>query len=201
MTLDDVLQDMIQHLDSKGNGTIAWEQVREWPEGAVQIFQDAGWIKFTASAKSVVCPGCEENCFMPVHVSPAMQGQPVRAYVACDRRDDMGRIPIPSEMLQQWQITPYQLACWIHKTLGLKGQPKQNPKAMTIRIGTLQGRKVLGDLYLGTTPPISFQASENSIPFGEVTYMKRQQPSIEVLALKRLVDLSGKLKSVTPEFI
>lgn len=57
MTLDDVLQDLIQHLDSQGDSTIAWEQVREWPEGAVEIFQNAGWIEAKALAKTVVCPG------------------------------------------------------------------------------------------------------------------------------------------------
>jgi integrase len=30
MTLEDVLQDLIQFLGSKGDGTISWEQVREW---------------------------------------------------------------------------------------------------------------------------------------------------------------------------
>ena len=45
MTLEDVLQELIQVLSSKGDGTISWEQVRQWPESAIEIFQDAGWIK------------------------------------------------------------------------------------------------------------------------------------------------------------
>jgi len=105
MTLEDVLQELIQVLSSKGDGTISWEQVREWPESTIEIFQDAGWIKPKTPAKSVECPGCEENCFMPVHVYPAVQDRPAKAFIACDKLDYMGRISISLDCLQQWQIT------------------------------------------------------------------------------------------------
>ncbi len=191
MTLDEVLQELIQHLESGDKVNIGWEQMRYWPEGAIEIFQEAKWIAPSNSAKTVVCPGCEENCFMPVHVRQSPKGETL-AFVACDVRDDMGRIPIPLDHLNQWQITPYQVARWIHKALGLKGQPKRDAKAETIRIGTMQGRKESGDLYLTTTNPISFQvASGKPIPFGDVAYMKGQQPALDVSVLKRLVDRSA----------
>lgn len=104
MTLEDVLQELIQVLGSKGDGTISWELVREWPEGAVEIFQNAGWIKPKEPVTTVVCPGCEENCFMPVHVRKRDDGV-IHARVMCDRLDYMGPVPIHSDHLQQWQIT------------------------------------------------------------------------------------------------
>lgn len=188
MTLDDVLQDMIQHLDSKGNGTIAWEQVREWPEGAVQIFQDAGWIKPTAPAKTVVCPGCEESCFMPVHVSPAMQGQPVRAYVACDRREDMGRIPIPSEMFQQWQVTENQVAQWLARELGFRGKPKKDKTTRIIQIGEVQGKKQSGKLELVNMEPISLKTSGHSLPLIEAVYFQGNELQVNKKAIVKNID-------------
>lgn len=190
MTLDDVLQELIIHLESGDKVNIGWEQVRYWPEGAIEIFLEAKWIEPSTSTNTLVCPGCEENCFMPVQVrkSPKKETQ---AFVACDIRDDMGRVPIPLDHLNQWQITPYQVARWIHKTLGLKGQPKQDAKAGTIRIGTMQGKKESGEIFLTTIPPVSFHTCGKPIPFGDIAFMKDQQPALDVSALKRLVDRSA----------
>ncbi len=141
MTLDDVLQDLILCLGSNDGGSIGWEQVKEWPEGAIDIFQGAGWIKPKSPDTSVVCPGCEESCFMPVNIYPPVEDKPARVMVACELRDDMGLIPIPSEYLQQWQIIEKQVAGWIAHALGLKGEPKKDKKSGTIHIGNVQARK------------------------------------------------------------
>ena len=53
MTLQEVLQELIQRLGSGGDSTLAWEQVREWPKGAVEVFQNAGWIEPTVAASTV----------------------------------------------------------------------------------------------------------------------------------------------------
>lgn len=207
MTLDDVLQDLIEHLEINGNNTITWEQVRQWPEDAVFIFQQTGWIKTKGPAKTVVCPGCEESCFMPVHVSPAMQGQPsqtgediihnrtytpeghpVKAYVACDRRDDMGRIPIPHEMLQQWQITETQVARWLVRILELKGKPNKNKESGSIEIGHVQGKKKLGLLEWVTGSPVSLQASGHSLPLIEAVYFQGKKLQVDKNAIIKIVD-------------
>lgn len=188
MTLNDVLQDLIQHLETKGNNTIVWEQVRQWPEGAVEIFQNAEWIKPAAPAKSVVCPGCEENCFMPVHVSPAMQGLAVNAYVACDRRDDMGRIPIPPEMLQQWQITESQVAQWVARELGLRGKPKKDKTTQIIQVGDVQGKKKFGKLEMVSMEPVSLRASGHLLSFKEVVFLDGNQLGIDNQAIMNVVD-------------
>ena len=188
MTLDDLLQELIQHLDSHGEGAFAWEQVREWPQGAVDIFQNAGWIKPKAPAKSVVCPGCEENCFMPVHVSPAVRGKPVRAFVACVIRDDMGRIPIPLNYLQQWQVTESQVAGWIADSLELKGKPKRDRKSGTIHIGNVQGKKKMGLLEWVSQSPVSLKASGDFLPLIEVVYLEGDQLQIDQAAIINMVD-------------
>lgn len=189
MTLDDVLQELIQHMDSHGDGALAWEQVREWPEGAIKIFLNAGWIKSIEPAKIVECPGCEENCFMPVHVLPTAKGKPARAYVACDKRDDMGRIPIPMELRQQWQITDNQVAHWVAHTLGLKGKPKKEKKSGAIHIGNVQGKKKMGLLTWVGQSPVSLETSGHSISLSEVLYFKDYQIQIDQATIINMVDL------------
>jgi len=188
MTLNDVLQDLIERLDSNENHPISEEQIREWPENAVAIFQDAGWIKPLPPAKSVECPGCEENCCMPVHSIPPKNGQPSRNYVACDRRDDMGRIPIPPDMLEQWQITEYPVARWIGRTLGLKGKAKKDKESGAIHIGNVQGKNRNSLLKWVPGPPVSLQASGHSLWLIDVIQFKGSQIQVDQAAIMRMVD-------------
>jgi hypothetical protein len=188
VTLEDVLQELIQVLGSKHDNTIPWDQVREWPKGALDLFQDAGLIKPKEAAKSVTCPGCEENCFMPLHVSPAIQGNPTQAFVVCQQRDDMGRIPISLELCQQWQITDNQLAQWIARQLDLKRKPKRDKESNNILIGDVQGKKKTGSLELSCTEPVSLKASGNSLSLVQVIYLKDNQLQIEREAIINMMD-------------
>ncbi|MFQ5637714.1 MAG: hypothetical protein ACE5IR_06925 [bacterium] len=188
MTLDDVLQDLIQCLGSQGDSIIAWEEVQAWPEEAVEIFQNAGWIKPTVSAKSVVCPGCEESCFMPVHIPPTKQGKLVQAFVACDQRDDMGRVPIPSGALQQWQVTENQLTNWLAREISVRGKPKRDRETKSFLIGDVQGKKRTGRLELVFKEPVTLKASEHPLSLNEIVFLDGHQLKIDRAAILDLID-------------
>src|SRR4051794_10610990 len=106
MTQNDTLFELIWRITAQEEDeqVIRWEEVQNWPDGALELFQRLGLIRPAPHTHSVECPGCEENCFMPIHVLPEEHGRPARAYVVCDQKDYMGRIPIPLERLQQWQV-------------------------------------------------------------------------------------------------
>jgi hypothetical protein len=189
MTLEDVVQELIQRLGSGGDTTIAWEQVREWPAGAIGVFEKAGWITPTVTASTVECPGCEQNCFMPVHVCPARGGQPARAYVACDRRDDMGQVKVAMSRMQQWQITEGQIARWVSSALVLKGKPELDKASGVFTLGHLQGKKRPGSLAFDTAGSVCLKTSGHSLPLSEVVFFNNGQPSIDRAAILDLVDL------------
>lgn len=188
MTFDDVLQDLIQRIGSNGGGILPWEQVREWPEGAIEVFEKAGWVKKAVPAKTVECPGCEENCFMPVHVMSAKNGKLPRAYVACDRRDDMGRVPIPLHYLQQWQISGGQVAKWVSRELSLKGKPKKDKATENFLIGDVQGKKKTGKVELVSMAPASLKTSGHSLQLSEVVCFECNQLQIDRTAILNMVD-------------
>ncbi len=198
MTLEDVLQELIQVVSSKGDGTISWEQVRQWPESTIEIFQDAGWIKPKSPAKRVVCSGCDENCFMPVHVYPPVQDRSAKAFVACEKFDYMGRISISLDCLQQWQITENQVAGWIASELGLRGKPKRDNEGSNILIGDVQGKKKTGPLELSCTEPASLKASGHSLSLIEVIYLKDNKLQIDQAAIINLIDRPPPAHRYTP---
>ena len=189
MTLEDVLQELIEQLGSGGDATVAWEQVRHWPGGAIDVFEKTGWIKATVSASSVECPACEESCFMPVHVLPARKGRASRAYVACDRHDHAGRVRIVLSRLRQWQITEGQIARWVSGALGLKGKPERDKATEVFTLGTLQGKKRLASLEFDTADSVCLTVSGHSLPLKQVVNCEDDRPGIDRGAIVDLVDL------------
>lgn len=189
MTLADVLQELIERLGSGGDTTVAWEQVRHWPSGAIGVFQKAGWIKPTVPASIVECPSCEENCFVPVHVVRARSGRASRAYVACEQHAHVGRVKIAMSRLRQWQITEAQIARWVSGALGLRGNPEQDKATRVFTLGTMQGKKQVASLEFDATDSVCLKASGHSLPLKQVVNCEGKQPDIDRGAIVALVDL------------
>ena len=104
MTLQALLDELLRRLHAIDTGEllISDNEAQAWPEGALVTLQKAGLLVATNPARSLICPGCEEACTMPVQVVP---GSHPRAYIVCDRRNDVGRVPIDLADLARWQIT------------------------------------------------------------------------------------------------
>ena len=188
MTLPEVLQELIERLGATGDTLLAWEQVRAWPPGAIAIFQEAGWIEPREAASKVECPGCEESCFMSVHVRPAHNQQPASAYVACDSRAEMGKVKVAMSRLRQWQITDMQVASWLAGAFGLKGKPVRDPTSSVFTIGTLQGKKRLGTLQFDTVSPVSLNVAGHAVPLCEVVNFEQDHLCIDRAAILGMVD-------------
>jgi len=189
MTLDDVLRELIGCLNTRDDCVVGWEQARQWPKGAMEIFQKAGWLKATAPADTIECPGCEESCFMPVQFSPAPAGQAAAAFVACDVRSEMGKVAVPLARLQQWQLSQAQIARWISNALNLRSKPEKDATSATFKLGTIRGKERLAELRLDLNEPISLKASGHMLPLSEITFIAAGQPDIDRPAVLAMVDL------------
>ncbi len=189
MTLADVLRELIQRLGPEGDTVLTWEQVRQWPKGAIANFETAGWIKPTVPATTVECSGCAENCFKPVHVLPVRNGQPARAYVACDEPPALGRVKIPLSRLRQWQVTDAQVAQWLAGALGCKGKPQRDQGSGVFTLGKLQGKKRLGTVEFETGAAVSLKVSGHTRPLSEVVNFEEDHSRIDQAAILDMVDL------------
>ncbi|MGB5834736.1 MAG: hypothetical protein WBG92_22495 [Thiohalocapsa sp.] len=191
MTLEDVLRELVQCLDDAGEVLVGREQVRRWPEGAVEVFVKAGWIKPAPPASTVECPGCEERCFEPARVIQSQDGQQTRAYVACTYRDDMGRVPIPLSHLDQWQITDGQVARWVSKQLGIKEAPKRGKKKRIIELGILRGTQRSGSVSLDFSESVCLKSADQSFPLIEGAFFEDGRLRLDQSAVVELVDYSA----------
>jgi hypothetical protein len=190
MTLDGVLQELIQCLAHDGDTLLSWDQVRQWPKGAVEVFQNAGWIVSAPPATMVVCPGCEESCYMLVaKVLPKSKGLPARAYVACDQRSDMGTVKFHPARLKQWQLTQGQLARWVSSALGMNRKPEKDGTGGLFKLGTIQGNERIGTLEFDAADSACLKSSGHSLPLAEIVSLVNDQPVIDQAAILNMVDL------------
>lgn len=91
--------------NKSGRIVIGADEIAEWPDGFFDDLFKAKLISQHSPANSVECRGCEEYCFMPVNVFAAEGSRPARAFVACDKRDDVGRVTVEFSRLAQWTMT------------------------------------------------------------------------------------------------
>jgi hypothetical protein len=79
---------------SQGNAVLlSAEELHQWPSAAVKAMKSQKLILKARPAKSASCPGCEENCVMPVHNLPA-KGGASSSFIVCDKRSDINRVPV-----------------------------------------------------------------------------------------------------------
>src|ERR1700730_17630431 len=55
---------------------------------------DAGLLLPAEPASALICDGRGGNCAMPVVIAPASAGPPGRAFIVCDKRNDIGRVSV-----------------------------------------------------------------------------------------------------------
>ena len=80
------------------------QELDEWPVTVIASIKAQKMLVKARPAASVVCPGCERECVMSVHIVAA-QTNASRAFVVCDKRSDINRVAVPVESLEQWQTS------------------------------------------------------------------------------------------------
>jgi hypothetical protein len=100
----EVLNLILQALDANGEAVFSREDIAAWPQGDFEEALRTGILEEAAPAEEVVCPGCEEACLEDVEFVHGDRPEDTRAYVICGQRDDIGRVPIPLEMLDRWAV-------------------------------------------------------------------------------------------------
>ncbi len=122
-----------------GSAFFYWDEVRQWPKAELEMLEKSKLLYQAQSMTEIECDGCEENCFMPVNILPISDTQPARAFITCDKRDDIGRVKVDFLRLKQWQLSAMQLAQLVGNLCGLSQDVIKD--ADFWRLGILQGKK------------------------------------------------------------
>lgn len=188
MTPAEVLHELLARLGANHDGAavlVSDEELNEWPEVAVHAMKKAGLLAPASPASSVVCPGCERQCFMPVHTLQAGPGK-AAFVIFCDKRDDISRVAVPEAKLRQWSASTAALAGLATRLLGVADAI--SPSGQRCEIGVVRGRKQSSHVVLVANGGLSLQLAGHTVALADYLTLEDKSFRMDKQAILRLVD-------------
>lgn len=164
------------------------DEAADWPAGALDTLTKAGLLRRAQPTQVIECTGCEENCIMPVHVFPAEDNRPARAFISCDKRDDVGRVPVDMRRLEQWQTTGGLIADALAQLLGFSQTVHKAVDGKQWNIGVLKGTTHKSLVTLLAKDNLNLSLAGHTIPLIEVLTIKENVLTLDKGELIRLVN-------------
>ena len=167
-----------------------------WPPDAVAALKSQRLLRRTRPATGVVCPGCEQQCAMPVYTVPGPPGLSSRpmgqpsSFIVCDKRDDINRVPVESDRLTQWQSSPDAVCDFVADCLGLRPSGKRTGRAPVMEIGMATGTHRRQMLCLRTEGKLELVAGDGAVALAEVVHFRRGRYGLKATEIRQLVDAS-----------
>ena len=167
--------------------TVSAEELGQWPKAAVFALKSQGLLLKARPAKSVVCPGCEQECNMPVH-TVTRANAPAASFVVCDKRSDTNRVPIPPERLALWRCDAQVVCGFVAACLGLQQTTVQPPEPGLLPIGMARGNKRTQMLCLRLQNHLALAAGANAIPLVDVVGFEDGSFTLDHTVIVQMVD-------------
>lgn len=188
MTAEDALIELLNRVAALqgGSALISAHELAQWPDVAVATMKAKKLIKRVRPASSIVCPGCEEECVMPVHANPISSGEPV-LFIICDKRDDISRVPVPSAELERWQASGDTVADLLATLLGLQ-RTSMVSSPDRWEVGVFRGVKHASHLALLAGEKLTLTLSGHSIALSEALTLDGDTFKVDSRRLTSLVD-------------
>jgi hypothetical protein len=136
-------------------------------------------------ADTLTCPGCEEDCLMPVEIITTASGA-MRAFVVCDRRDDVARVDIARDQLEQWTCSPERVADVLARLLGIRRS--SDDTAGRWEVGMLKGAKGKAHVVLRIERELRLHLAGYVLMLADVLELDENGLSVERQALLNCVD-------------
>ncbi len=189
MTPEDTFMELLDRVAAlQGASTLfSADELAQWPGEAVTAMKAQKLITRARPASSAVCPGCERECVMPVHVLTDKAREPA-AFIVCDKRDDINRVPVPVARLEQWQTSGDSIAELLAGLLGLHRPSMGNLSAGRWEIGMLKGTKQSSHLLLVADGTLTLSLADQSIPLVQVLALDVHGLVVDEHALLRALD-------------
>ena len=189
MTPEDALIELLDRVAALqgASALISADELAQWPGEAVTAMKARKLITRARPAASAVCPGCEEECVMPVHTIPQPSRDPA-LFIACDKRDDIGRVPVPNAQLEQWQASGDSIADLLAGLLDLQRPNMGNSLAGRWEVGVFRGKKHASHLVLLAGERLTLTLAGHSIALAEMLALEGNRFKVDKRQLTNLVD-------------
>jgi hypothetical protein len=166
---------------------ISTEELDQWPAAAVSALKSQNLLLKARPATSVVCPGCEEECSMPVETRTRANA-PATFFVVCDKRSDTNRVAIAAAQLAQWRCDAQAVRGFVTTCLGLRETTAQPTEADLLPIGMASGNKRTQMLCLRAQGLLALVVGASAIPLADVVGFEDGRFTLDGLVIRNMVD-------------
>ena len=189
MTPEAVLIELLERVNAERGAAVlvSDHELNQWPVDAVVALQSQRLIVKARPATSVVCPGCEQECVMPVHTLSSQSHKPA-SFIVCDKRSDINRVPVSSERLTQWRCSPDSVCGFVANSMGLRRSNTRSANADLWEIGMATGDKRSQMLCLKADADLTLVAGTNVVPLAECIGYGDGKYSVHATMIRQLVD-------------
>jgi hypothetical protein len=197
-----------------GNGAVVLvsdEELSQWPAEAVAAMKSQKLLAKARPAISVVCPGCERACVMPVHTLPRASGA-AASFIVCDKRSDINRVPVSAKRLMQWRCDADAVCGFVAASLGLQRSHQHPADAGLLTIGIASGGKRSQMLCLQVNGDLSVVVGNNAVSMPELVDFRDGEYSVATAMIRELVDSAttanprytpstGDVRRLAPQYV
>ena len=167
---------------------VSTEELNQWPAAAVAAMKTQNLLLTARPAKSVVCPGCEQECSsMPVH-TVTRANAPTASFVVCDKRSDINRVPIPGARLAQWRCDAQAVCRFVAVCLSLQQTTLQPSDAGLLPIGMARGNKRTQMLCLRVHGHLALVVGADAMPLADVIGFENGSFTLDHAVIHQMVD-------------
>jgi len=188
------LETLLELLDRVGAsrdaaGLVSEEELSRWPAEAVRGLKAQKLLARASPAVSVVCPGCEQECVMPVHTVSAGKGK-AASFVVCDKRDDINRVEVPAARMRQWRCGAEAVGAFVSKSLSLRPESQQKAGTGLWELGVTMGKKRSQMVCLRANEVLELVVGQNAVPMAELVRFGADSYSVNCEKIRQLVDMA-----------
>jgi len=140
---------LLEQLEYAKGGIVylAPERLQKFDPLAIASLQSAGLMQKSPPLIDILCEGCEQACIMPVQIRNDKKDKPV-AFIVCDKRDDIGRVPMDFSRLEMQIFTLAGLADWLALTLPTDRSPQEIDAGILYNLGAVTISHKRHDVFL-----------------------------------------------------
>jgi len=189
MTPLDAILELLARVGASNGAAVlvSEEELSHWPAAATKAIKSQKLLVKAHPAASAVCPGCEEECVMPVHTLTHETRSPA-SFIVCDKRSDINRVAVAAERLTQWRCDTDALCGFAAQSLGLRRSDKPAASDELWEIGIATGDKRKQMLCLKTDGGLALVAGNNALPLSEFIDYGNGKYSLDQAAICQQVD-------------
>lgn len=169
--------------------TVSTEELNQWPTAAVAALKSQNLLLKARPAKSVVCPGCEQECSsMTVHTLTRLNATVATSFVVCDKRSDINRVPVPAARLAQWRCDAKAVCGFVAAGLGLQQTTVQPSEDGLLPIGMARGNKRTQMLSLRVQGHVALVVGADAMPLADVIGFEDGSFTLDQAVIRQMVD-------------